>query len=170
MPIRDQALAASQNAHLALSGQATLRQAFAALASPEIGGQAWWHLVVARTDGTWAVARFADLAARAQADAGKLDLCLDELEWLAPAQAIEQESVGTGEAQDAARAVPGKLLVVTREGELTGILYVGVERGSLPASTSTLVELAGEHADLSRFSHLLIRKHGPKEKKRTADS
>jgi len=105
------------NTHLPVSGQATLRQAFAMLTSPQIDGQAWWHLIVARTSGTWATAPFEDLYRQAQTDTTKLDIPLDELDWLISARVVEQGSMGTGEAEDEARQSPGKLLVVTDGGE-----------------------------------------------------
>jgi len=164
MPIRDQVLDMPHNAHLPVSGQATLRQAFAMLTSPQIDGQAWWHLIVARTNGTWATAPFEDLYRQAQTDTTKLDIPLDELDWLISARVVEQGSMGTGEAEDEARQSPGKLLVVTDGGELAGILYVGLKRGGGEVvSTSALTGLAGEPSDLTRFSDLLIKKREPKK-------
>ncbi len=165
MPIRDEALAKPENAHLAVSGKTTLRQAFAMLRSPEVNGEASWHLVVAKTDGTWAVGKFEDLYTRAKAtDETKLDTSLDELGWLIPTDVVKQDSMGTSDAERKARKSPGQLLiVVTNEDELVGILYVGATRGEA-VSTSALTELIGRTADLKEFSHLLIKKRMPKAK------
>ncbi len=164
MPIREEDLVVPKNAHLAVSGQATLRQALALLRSPEVNGQSWWHLVVARTDGTWGVGTFSDLYAAAKADAAKLDTRLDELDSLILAHAVEQDSMGQREAVVAATRAPENVLVVTNQGELVGILYEGSRGGGEPVSTSALTELAGEPADLEEFKDLLVRKRRPKPK------
>ena len=61
MPIADEALQDPKNRFIAVAGDAKLGQAIAALES--VGGQAWWHLVVQRDDGSWATARFNELGA-----------------------------------------------------------------------------------------------------------
>jgi hypothetical protein len=164
MPIQEWALNAPVNAHVAISGAATLRQAFAVLTSSEVNGEPWWHLVVARTDGTWGVAKYADLYTLAAADETQLDVPLDELDGLISGNVVEQQSIGTALARDRARRSPGKLLVVTDGGELVGILRAGILRGDKgPVSTSALTELAGEPADLAQYGHLLIKKRKPKK-------
>lgn len=164
MPIREEDLVAPKNAYLVVSGQATLRQALALLRSPEVNGQPWWHLVVARTDGTWAIGTFADLYTAAKADAAKLVARLDELDSLIPARAVEQDSMESREAVAEAIRAPGNVLVVMNQGELAGILFEGLRGGDEPISTSALTELAGEPADLEEFRDLLVRKRRPKPK------
>lgn len=160
MPIRDEALAAETNAYLAMTGAATLRQAFAMLGHPEVQGSSWWHLLVARTDGNWTVGRFDELHAKAEADPDRLDTRLEDLDWLSRAPAVSQASMGTGEAEDQASRSPAQVLVVTDDaGALVGILYVGSKRGGGEVSASALTGLAGEMVDLSEFSELLIKKH-----------
>ena len=166
MPIPDEVLAEPRNAHLALSSQATLRQAFALLCSPQVNGAAWWHLIAARKDGTWTFGKFADLFRIVKTQDADLDTRLDKLDWLSAAQVIAQNSVETRDAEDMARRAPGQVLVVIDGAELAGILYVGTRRGSSAeaVSTSALMELAGDLADLKEFSSLLIKKRQPRPK------
>ena len=47
-----------RNQYVAISGRATLRQAFGLLGSPEVNGTTSWHLVVSKADETWAAKQF----------------------------------------------------------------------------------------------------------------
>ena len=164
MPIRDEALDAPWNAYLAVSGQATLRQVFAYLASSEVNAASWWHLVIARSDGNWAAGKLADLAAKAKAEEAVLDVPVEELDWFAPTPAVSQDSMGTGQAEDQARESPGQMLVVTDADDLVGILYVGQRRGGgqEAVSASELIDLPGQLIDLEEFRHMLIKKRTPR--------
>jgi len=154
-----------RNEYLVVSGQATLRQAFALLGSPEVNGATSWHLVVARTDGTWAFKQFAILYQHVQSvSESALDIPLDELDWLHKAQVIDLSEIGIGEAKEESRQAQGGALLVMEDDELAGILYTATARGEPSASTSALTELAGRTADLKEFSHLLIKKRRPKPK------
>lgn len=124
MPIRAKDLAVPKNSHIAVKGSATLRQAFALLDAKR--GDLSWHLIVARSDGTWAAMRFRELSLKAADDPSQLDKRLEELEWLITAREVRQDSMGTGRAEDEASKSPGELVVVTdHEGRLSGILYIG---------------------------------------------
>jgi hypothetical protein len=166
-------LAQPWNECIAVRGQATLGQAFALLKSAEVNCAAWRHLVVAKTDGTWAVGKIEDLNAQAKA-AGetKLDTPLDELDWLLTVKAYDQATIGIDEAKDEARNNTAKVLVVTDGDELAGILYVGLQR-SKTVSTSTLTGLPGESIDLKEVRRFLIpkrRRRTPTGKKRKSKS
>jgi hypothetical protein len=160
------------NRYLALPGRATLGQAFALLRSPEIDGAIYWHLIVDRSDGTWAFAQFRELYEQVQA-AGEeaLDTPLDELEWLREVretQVVDLSRMGVSQAVRKAQAAPGRLCLVMDDQELAGVLYEGTHRkGELAFSTSALTELAGRYADLSEFSDLLIKPRRPKPAQET---
>lgn len=164
-----QELDKATNRCLALPGRATLGQAFALLRSSEIDGAAYWHLVVARTDGNWAFAQFRDLYEHVQATGESvLDTPLDELETLHEAQAdqvVYLSRIGIRAAVREAQSAPGQLLLVMDDQQLAGVLYEGTQRrGEATVSTSALTQLAGRCADLAEFSHLLIKKRRPKPK------
>lgn len=163
-----QELAKEENRYLAVSGRATLRQAFALLGSPKVNGATSWHLVVARTDGKWAFEQFAALYQHAQsAGESMLDIPLDELDWLLEAQetqVVDLPEIGIGEAKEEARQAPGGVLLVMDSGELAGILYTATMRGELLVSTSALTELAGRTADLKELGHFAIIRRRPKSK------
>ncbi len=86
MPIRSEVLKDPKNCYLTFSGQTTLREAFAALVSPRAGGEPWWHLVVRRSDGSWAAQRFDLLFGFAEEDPDRLEWELAELYFLRPPQ------------------------------------------------------------------------------------
>jgi hypothetical protein len=147
---------------MAVSGQATLREAFTLLVSPEVNGSAQWHLVVAKTDKSWAVRRFADLFMQARmADESQLDTPLDQLDWLLPAQVVDLAEMGPSEAEREARGAPGHVVIVIEGDDLAGILYTGTQR-SKSVSTSELGQLPGEKIDLERFKKILIPKRKPR--------
>lgn len=154
------------NRYLALPGRATLGQAFALLRSPDIDGAAYWHLVVARTDGSWAFAQFSELFEYVQAEGeAALDTRLDTLQALQEVgsdQMVDLSTLAVRAARRRADSSPGHLLLVREEQQLAGILYVGTLRsGGATVSTSALNQLAGRYADLSEFSDELIEPRRP---------
>jgi hypothetical protein len=154
------------NHYLALPGHATLGQALALFRAPDIDGAAYWHLVVARSDGEWAYAQFGELIAHFEANGeAALDTPLDAVEALHIAevdQAVDLLTIGIGQAKRDAGNSPGKLLIVLEEQRLAGVLFEGTERlGAAALSTSALNELPGRFADLSEFRRLLITPRRP---------
>jgi hypothetical protein len=153
-----------RNGLVALRGQATLRQAINFLRDPDRPGSVLWHLVVARTNRTWAARRFVDLYGLAQVnDVAKLDALLDDLDWLYPATVVDVDEIAPEDALREAREQPGQLVVVLQGDELAGIVFAGVERGEA-GSTSELIALAGRPADLSRFGELRIKRRRPRKR------
>jgi hypothetical protein len=160
-----QTLAASKNAHIAVRGQMTLRQAFSILKSPQMNGADWWHLVIHKADGTWIAGRFVDLVTEAERR-NELDARLDELDWLPVVASVDLTTIGVGEAKDIARRTREQVLVVTEAETLAGILYVGTQLGGEQAiSTSALTQLSGDYADLKEFSGLLLESEAQKRPK-----
>src|SRR6185295_19714727 len=129
MPIRRAALEAPQNRHLVLPGSATLRDALALLGAGETGCQPWWHLVVERSDGSWGVARLAELYAAARDEPAYLNMLLERLEALRPARAFEQDAITLTKARGLLRSPPRTALVILWQGRLAGILAPEAERG-----------------------------------------
>ena len=154
MPIREEALASPENAHVALKGLATLRHAFSLLVSRSKVAP-WWHLVVLRRDGAWAAARYDQLFLRAKEDLRRLDLPLDELDGLVPVQVVDREGMSTGEAGRLARRSRAGLLVVLEQGRFVGILCAAPHRSGLGASCKDFRNLVAEAFELPSPAHVL---------------
>ncbi len=163
MPIQAEALEAPENLHLAVHGHATLRQALALLISPDVDGGPWWHLVVLRSNGTWAAARFAELYLAAVDDHGKLEVSLGELELLTPVRSVEGDALSTVAAANLAKNSPGKLVVVTEDGKPCGILCgrsPQADKGFVHLMVPWIRDLVGD-VDLTMLRHLLVEKALP---------
>ena len=156
MPISDEALQNEKNRFIAVKGEATVAQACAAFSA--LRGQPWWHLVVRMKDGSWAVARFSELAANI-GTAAEAETQLRALEQLRPAPAVERESVETKAAQKLARKSPASVLVVTANSLPVGILVEGVKRGTIPAgglTSANLDQLGGKYVKLKDYGAILL--------------
>ena len=156
-----------RNGCVAVRGRATLDQAIGLLDRQQARNEPCWHLVVARTDGSWAFTPLKDLERRLRTGGTEvLDVPLDALDWLIEAQEsqiVDLSWIGPDGAKDIAGKVPGNVVIVLDGGQLAGIVYTGTTRGALSStSTSVLDELPGRHADLEEFEDLLIKKHRPK--------
>ena len=58
MPIDQSVLKRDKNRFLQVDSRQSVGEAFLLLASPEVNGQGWWHLVALMPDGSWAAVRF----------------------------------------------------------------------------------------------------------------
>ena len=156
MPISDDALHKEKNSFIAVKGETTVGQAIAALQG--LGGQAWWHLVVRRDDGSWGVARFADFCNSLVGMAGASEIRLGGSKDFRVVNAVERKSFETKAAQSLARKSPGHVLVVTAEGMPVGILVEGVTRGAaaLSLTSPSLDELGGKYVKLSDYGSILL--------------
>ncbi len=154
MPISEAELQNAKNKFMAVSGDATVGQAIAAL--QWLGGQPWWHLIVQKDDGSWGVTRFADLYVALERMASAADVRLGGRKNLLSAIAIERDCMETRAAQALARTSPGRLVVVTVDGIPAGILVAGVSRGGLAISSAKLNDLGGKYIKLSDYGSILL--------------
>lgn len=153
MPISEEALRKETNRFIAVKGEARVGQALAAF--KELEAQPWWHLVVQKHDGSWAVARFRDLSALQDVAA---DTHVNDLENLTATAAVERDTIETKDAQAQARKSPSRVLVVTANGMPVGILVEGMRRS---AGGSTLVaadvsRLGGKYVNLKDYGSILL--------------
>ena len=160
MPIENWALDAPGDGYLALRGDASVADAFAHLFAPEIEGRTSWKLLVLRTDGAWVVIGFDGLSNLVQRSPERLRQPLDEVELLTPARTVERSSMSTGEAQKEATRSPGRLLVVTDQGTLAGVVSVTIRgaevfRGGVSTPESHLRELAAAYGGSPRMRHAM---------------
>lgn len=154
MPISDEALRKATNRFIAVKGEARVGQALAAFKALE--AEPWWHLVVQKPDGSWAVARFRDLSVLSDASAG--DTQVNDLENLTATSAVERDTIETKDAQAQARKSPSRVLVVTANGLPVGILVEGTRRS---ASGPTLAaadvnRLGGKYINLKDYGSILL--------------
>jgi hypothetical protein len=154
MPISDEALQNPKNRFLAVSGDATVGQAIAALQGE--GGEAWWHLLVHMDDGSWGTTRFTDLYESLERMATAAEVRLGGRKTLTVATAIDRSSMETRPAQALARESPGSLLVVTVGSVPVGMLVEGVSRGGPAISSTTLNELGGKYVNLKDYGSILL--------------
>ena len=152
MPISEEALGKETNRFIAVKGEATVGQALAAFKALE--AQPWWHLVVQKLDGSWAVVRFRDLSALPDV----AETHVNDLENLTATSAVERDTIETKAAQARARQSPGRVLVVTANGMPVGILVEGVRRstgGSTLAATD-VNRLGGKYINLKDYGTILL--------------
>lgn len=154
MPISDAALRNPKNRFLAVSGDATVGQAIAALKG--VGGESWWHLLVKMDDGSWGATRFTDLYESMERMATAADVRLGGRKGLTVATAIDRDSLETKLAQALARKSPGSLLIVIVDNVPVGILFEGVSRGGLAISSAKLSELGGPYVNLKDYGSILL--------------
>jgi hypothetical protein len=162
MPISDEALLNPKNRFIAVTADAKVGQAIAALQS--VGGQPWWHLVVQRDDGSWGVARFSELGGLLGATADA-ESRLGDADGLPPTPAVERNTIETKAAQAFARKSLPSVLVVTDNGVPVGILVEGTTRaaatpsrgsGGLVAPSASLDELGGKYIKLKDYGSILL--------------
>jgi hypothetical protein len=155
MPISEEALRKETNRFIAVKGKARVGQALAAFHALE--AQPWWHLVVQKVDGSWAVARFRDLLALPEV-AGAADTQVNDLENLKATSAVERDAIETKDAQAQARKSPSRVLVVTVNGMPVGILVEGMRRGAGgPAFVAPDVNrLGGKYINLKDYGSILL--------------
>lgn len=154
MPISDKALQDPKNRFLAVSGEATVGQAIAALQGE--GGKAWWHLLVRMDDGSWGATRFTDLYESLERMATAADVRLGGRKSLTVATAIDRDSMETRPAQVLARQSPGGLLVMTVDGLPVGILVERIRRGGISIPSAQLSELGGKYINLKDYGSILL--------------
>ena len=154
MPISDKALQNPKNRFLAVSGDATVGQAIAALKGE--GGELWWHLLVRLDDGSWGVTRFTELAKSLEKSGTAANVRLAGRKSLAIATAIDRDSMETLPAQALARKSPGSLLIVNVDNVPVGILFEGVSRGGLAISSAKLGDLGGPYINLKDYGSILL--------------
>jgi hypothetical protein len=154
MPISDETLKNPKNRFLAVSGDATVGQAIAALRAE--GGESWWHLLVRMDDGSWGATRFTDLYESLERMATAADVRLGGRKSLTIANTIDRASMETLPAQSLARKSPGSLLIVNVDGVPVGILFEGVSRGGLAISSAKLSQLGGPYINLKDYGSILL--------------
>src|SRR6266542_2725404 len=118
MPISDEALRKPKNRFLAVSGDATVGKAIAALKGE--GGESWWHLLVRMDDGSWGATRFTDLYESLERMANAADVRLGGRKGMTLATAINRDSMETRPAQTLARKSPGSLRIGMVDGVAGG--------------------------------------------------
>ncbi len=155
MPISEETLRKETNRFIAVNGEARVGQALAAFNALE--AQPWWHLVVQKPDGSWAVARFRDLSALTDV-AGAADTHVHELENLIATAAVERDTIETKDAQAQARKSPSRVLVVTTNGLPVGILVEGVRRsaGGPTLAAADINRLGGKYINLKDYGSILL--------------
>ena len=156
MPISEEALQKEINRFIAVKGEARVGQAVAAFKALE--AQPWWHLVVQKSDGSWAVTRFRELAAM-QDPVGAADLRVRDVESLRAASVVERDSIETKAAQAEARKSPSRVLVVTVGGSPVGILVEAVSRSSkagLALTAPDVSQLGGKYIKLKDYGSILL--------------
>jgi len=155
MPISEEILRKETNRFIAVKGEATVGQALAAFQALE--AQPWWHLVVQKPDGSWAVARFRDLSVLPDV-AGAADTQVNDLQNLKATSAVERDTIETKDAQAQARKSPSRVLVVTANGMPVGILVEGMRRGGGgPALAAADVNrLGGKYINLKDYGSILL--------------
>lgn len=163
MPISDEALRNPKNRFIAVTADAKLGQAIAALKS--VGGQAWWQLLVQRGDGSWGTARFSELGGLLGAAPDAAEIRLGDADALRATPAAERDTIETKAAQALARKSPTRVLVVTDNGMPVGILVEGITRaagtpspspGGSVAPSASLDELAGKYIKLKDYGSILL--------------
>ena len=154
MPISDEALRKPKNRFLAVSGDATVGQAIAALKGE--GGESWWHLLVRMDDGLWGVIRFTDLYKSLERMANAADVRLGGRKGLTLATTVDRDSMETRPAQALARKSPGSLLIVSVDNVPVGILFEGVSRAGLAISSAKLGNLGGPYINLKDYGSILL--------------
>lgn len=155
MPISEEALRKDTNRFIAVKGEARVGQALAAF--QELEAQSWWHLVVHKPDGSWAVARFRELSAL-QEVAGAADTYVNDLENLIATAAVERDTIETKDAQAQARKSPSRVLVVTANGMPVGILVEGMRRsaGGPTLAAADVNRLGGKYVNLKDYGSILL--------------
>jgi hypothetical protein len=154
MPISDEALQSAKNRFIAVSGEATVGQAIAALAAQ--AGQPWWHLLVQMDDGVWGVTKFTDLHASLEKMATAAEVRLGGRKGLTVAPTVERDSIETKAALALAGKSPGCVLIVTDRGMPVGILFEGASRGGVSISSAKLGELGGKYVNLKDYGSILL--------------
>jgi len=154
MPISDEALNDPKNSFVAVTADATVGQAVAALQA--LGGQPWWHLVVKRDDGSWGITRFNDLFAALQRMAAASEVRLGGRKDLAAVQTIERDAMETRAAQLLARKNSAGVLIVLAQGVPIGILAENVRRAALSISSASLSDLGGKYVNLKDYGAILL--------------
>lgn len=163
MPISNEALENPQNRFIAVTADAKLGQAIAALES--FGGHPWWHLVVERDDGLWSAAKFSELGALFGAAPDPAEIRLGNADALTAIPATEQNAIETKAARALARTNPRGLLIVTNNGRPVGILVEGTTRaaaapsqgaGGLVAPSANLDQLGGKYIKLRDYGRILL--------------
>lgn len=132
----------------------------------QAGGESWWHLVVALSNGRYAAAPFRSLSPLAESQGFEFfktslqDLVASHV--IPEVQVVERSQIGTEASKDLAYGSVGRVLVVTDGGSFTGIVYQGQARGDLEATP--LLEIFGD------YTASLISKSAqpPGEEKRTS--
>lgn len=154
MPISEEALRKETNRFIAVKGEARVGQALAAFKALE--AQPWWHLVVQKPDGSWAVARFRDLALPDVADAA--DIPVNDLENLTATLAVERDTIETKDGQAQARKSPSRVVVVTVNGMPVGILVEGVRRSTVRSALAApdVNRLGGKYINLKDYGKILL--------------
>jgi hypothetical protein len=154
MPISDEALQAAKNNFIAVKPEATLAQVAGALS--DLGGEAWWHVVVQVADGSWSVARFNDLYASLRRSADAESMQLKDFPALNSAEAVTRDSLETIFAEAKARKSAAGVLVVTENDHVMGILVGRVKRSGAATAAPSLQELGGTSLDLKAYGAILL--------------
>lgn len=163
MPISDEVLLKDKNRFIAVTGDAKVGQAIAALNA--LSGQPWWHLVVRMDDGSWRALRFSELGASVSSVPNAAELRLRAAAQLRPVSSIDRNALDTKSAQALARKSDAQILVVTNNGVPIGILVEGVRRGGagggensggLAMPAASLDQLGGKYVKLKDYGSILL--------------
>jgi len=155
MPVTDRLLAQPQNSFIAVTAQASVGQALAALLAHD--GRDWWHLVVRWSDNTWAATTAAQLYAALGGRPGASAEPLAAWNGLVAANVVEQNEVDDPQARSLALGSPGGLIVVLAGGAIVGVVYAARRQTNLsPLSSGQLTQLAGEAVNLKDYGAILL--------------
>jgi len=151
MPVRLESLSADEKVHIAVKHNTTWAMAAAAL--KQKAGNPTWPLVVKKSDGSYAAARFQNIL-----EAGDVppETEAENLPGLVPVAAVETTAVGTGAAWDIVNSSDAKMIVLTTESKFAGVMVKGANRSGGTLPTSKLDKLAGSNVDLSKLGDFLL--------------
>ena len=151
MPVHVEDLKPEEQVHIAVKHNTTWAMAAAAL--KQRFGNPSWPLVVKKSDGSYAAARYQTIL-----EAGEVspETEVEKLPGLMPIETVEMRSIGTGAAWDKVNSSNAKLIVLTDQTKFAGVMVKGANRsgGSLPSGK--LDRLAGSNVDLSKLGDFLL--------------
>lgn len=151
MPIRLEGLEASEKVHIAVKANTTWLMCVAAL--KQRAGNQLWPLVVRKSDGTYAAAKFQTIL-----DSGDVppEALAESLPGLTPVETLAISSRGTDAARTHVNGLKGLKLVVLvdDEGKFVGTLGEPVKRSDLPSGK--LDAVTSGPVDLSKLKDFLL--------------
>jgi hypothetical protein len=154
MTISENIFQKPQNSYIAVSSEAMIGQAIAALLAAN--GQQWWKLIVRSQDGSWLGTTFGDLyyAVHEMPDAANIRVTdCAELE-LVPT--LEWEVADLQKAEYLASHNHSTIVAIVKGSDLVGIIVAPRRDAVTPLNIGKLKELTGQYVDLKQYSAILL--------------